>query len=44
MILFFQWIDNCVGDKNLRFFTGFVFFTPLGLCLYLHGAYLCKLK
>ncbi|UJR21184.1 hypothetical protein I4U23_024282 [Adineta vaga] len=34
------WIDNCVGDKNLRYFTGFVFFTPICLGFYLHGAYL----
>ncbi|CAF3619151.1 unnamed protein product, partial [Adineta steineri] len=34
------WVDNCVGDKNLRYFTGFVCFTPLCLFLYLHGAYL----
>lgn len=34
------WVDNCVGDKNLRYFAGFVFFTPICLCFYLHGAYL----
>ncbi|CAF3408369.1 unnamed protein product [Rotaria sp. Silwood1] len=34
------WVDNCVGDKTLTYFTGFVFYTPLCLCFYLHGAYL----
>ncbi|CAF3361176.1 unnamed protein product [Rotaria socialis] len=34
------WIDNCVGEKNLGYFTGFIFFTPLCLYLYFYGAYL----
>jgi len=34
------WIDNCVGEKNLRSFTGFVCFTPICLCLFFHGSYL----
>ncbi|CAF0817270.1 unnamed protein product [Rotaria sp. Silwood1] len=34
------WIDNCVGEKNLRCFIGFIFFTPLCLGFYLHGAYI----
>lgn len=37
-----QWIANCVGEKNLRYFMGFLFFTPLCLAVYMHGAYLCK--
>jgi hypothetical protein len=40
-ILVLQWINNCVGEHNLRYFTGFVVFTPLCLCFYVHGAYLC---
>ncbi|CAF2411056.1 unnamed protein product [Rotaria sp. Silwood2] len=34
------WVDNCVGDKTLPYFTGFVFFTPLCLCFFLYGAYI----
>ncbi|CAF1326096.1 unnamed protein product [Adineta ricciae] len=34
------WIDNCVGEKNMRYFTGFVFFTPICIGFFLHGAYL----
>ncbi|CAF1041855.1 unnamed protein product [Rotaria sordida] len=33
------WVDNCVGDKTLSYFTGFVFFTPLCLCFFLYAAY-----
>ncbi|CAF2037640.1 unnamed protein product [Rotaria magnacalcarata] len=33
------WVDNCVGDKTLPYFTGFIFFTPICLLFFLYGAF-----
>lgn len=33
------WVDNCIGQNNLKYFIGFVFWTPICLCFYLQGAF-----
>lgn len=32
------WVDNCVGQDNLKYFIGFLFWTPLCLYFYMDGA------
>lgn len=31
-------MDNCIGEFNLKYFIGFLFWTPICLAFYLHGA------
>jgi hypothetical protein len=33
------WVNNCIGEDNLKYFVGFLFWTPICLLFYLHGAY-----
>ncbi len=35
------WVDNCIGQNNIRYFVGFLFWTPICLAFYLHGAFSC---
>ena len=35
---------NSYNSWNGNYFTGFLFFTPLCVGFYLHGAYLCKFR
>ena len=32
------WVDNCIGQYNLKYFVGFLFWTPVCLTFYMHGA------
>lgn len=32
------WVDNCIGQANLKYFIGFVFWTPMCLAYFIHGA------
>jgi palmitoyltransferase len=32
------WVDNCVGQQNLKYFIGFLFWTPICLAYFMHGA------
>lgn len=32
------WVDNCIGQFNYKYFVGFLFWTPICLIFYLHGA------
>lgn len=36
------WVDNCIGQNNTKYFVGFLFWTPICLAFYLHGAFSCK--
>jgi hypothetical protein len=36
------WVDNCIGQNNIKYFIGFLFWTPVCLIFYLHGAFSCK--
>lgn len=33
------WVDNCIGDKNLKYFIGFVFWTPMCLFYFIYCAW-----
>ena len=36
------WVDNCIGQYNYKYFVGFLFWTPICLLYYMHGAITCK--
>lgn len=36
------WVDNCIGQNNLKYFVGFIFWTPVCLAFYVHGAITCN--
>ena len=36
------WVDNCIGQLNLKYFIGFLFWTQVCLVFYMHGAFKCK--
>lgn len=36
------WVDNCIGQYNLKYFIGFVVFTPICLMFFMHGSITCN--
>lgn len=38
------WVDNCIGENNLKYFVGFLFWTPICLALFMHDALTRKIK
>lgn len=36
------WVDNCIGQDNLKYFVGFICSAPLAIMFFFHGAYRCN--